>query len=131
GLLQINGLLLADLVVRNAAMHAVRAAVVCDSDKDVHDDNAARGRAKDCAQQAAQDVTKSVRSITTTTVDVQGAKESGTDPVTVTVYVDYHCQVPLVGAVACGLLTGSGSLAATATIQRQATLPNQGHFYKF
>ena len=32
GIMQLNGLLLADLVVRHAAVHAVRAAIVCDSE---------------------------------------------------------------------------------------------------
>ena len=34
GVMQLNGLLLADLVVRHAAVNAVRAAIVCDSDED-------------------------------------------------------------------------------------------------
>ena len=127
GLLQVNGLLLADLLVRNTAIHAVRAAVVCDSDKSTHGPQGAR----DCAQQVADDLRKSVHSITAMRVeDVQGASEVGNDPVTVTIAADYQCQVPLVGAFACGLLTGGG-LSSTTTIRRKATLPNQGHYYKF
>jgi Flp pilus assembly protein TadG len=127
GLLQLNGLLLADLVVRNTAIHAVRAAVVCDSDKETH----GKEGALHCAQQVADDLRKSVHSITTMSVDVLNASDVGNDPVTVTVSAIYHCQVPLVASLACGLFAGGGGFSSFTTIERQATLPNQGHYYKF
>jgi Flp pilus assembly protein TadG len=128
GLLQVNGLLLADLMVRNTAIHAVRAAVVCDSDKETSGPSGAR----DCAQQVADELRPSVHSITAMRVeDVQGASSQGNAPVTVTIAADYQCQVPLVGAFACGVLAGGGGLSSTTTIRRKATLPNQGHYYQF
>lgn len=125
GLLQISGLLLADLVVRHAAMNAVRAAIVCDSDENT----TGQSGAQTCALQAATDTTRSVSSITATRVTVNGASEQGNSPVTVSVSADYRCQLPLVGGLACSL--AAGGAASTATIQRSATLPNQGHYYKF
>ena len=127
GLLQMNGLLLADLVVRHAAMMAVRAAVVCDSDKDTSGESGAH----DCAQQAAEATCKSVRSIRGLSVHVTGASVTGNAPVTVTVSANYYCQVPLVAGFACGMFSGAGTGNAMATIARSATLPNQGHYYKF
>lgn len=125
GLMQVSGLLLADLVVRHAAMNAVRAAIVCDSDQNAAGD----AGADTCAQQAAGDTTKAVSSITATHVVVDGASEQGNAPVTVSVSADYQCQVPLVGGLTCSLV--AGGVSSTATIQRSATLPNQGHSYKF
>ncbi len=127
GLLQVNGLLLADLVVRNAAMNAVRAAIVCDSDE--HTSGQSGGQ--DCAQQAAADTTKAVKSIQSVSVQVDGASSSGNAPVTATVSASYECQVPLVASLACGVFGGVGMGTATATIERSATLPNQGHYYQF
>jgi Flp pilus assembly protein TadG len=128
GLLQVNGLLLADLMVRNAAIHAARAAVVCDSDKATSGPSGAR----DCAQQVADELRPSVHSITAMRVeDVEGASEVGNGPVTVTIAADYQCQVPLVAGFACGVLTGGGGLSSTATLRRKATFTNQGHYYKF
>jgi Flp pilus assembly protein TadG len=127
GLLQVNGLLLADLVVRNAAMNAVRAAIVCDSDETT----SGPGAAHDCAQQAAEDTTKAVKSIQSVGVQVDGASSSGSAPVTATVSASYECQVPLVASLACGVFGGLGGGTGTATIERSATLPNQGHYYQF
>jgi Flp pilus assembly protein TadG len=127
GLLQVNGLLLADLVVRNAAMNAVRAAIVCDSDEHTSGESGAQ----DCAQQAAADTTKAVKSIQSVGVQIQGASSTGNAPVTATVSASYQCQVPLVAGLACGMFGGLGALSATATFQRSATLPNQGHYYQF
>jgi Flp pilus assembly protein TadG len=127
GMMQLNGLLLADLVVRHAAVNAVRAAIVCDSDEHTH----GQAGAEACAQQAAEATTKSVKSIKAVVVTVAGASESGNEPVTATVTADYSCQVPLVGGLACAFFRGEATTSAIAIIQRQATLPNQGHYYKF
>jgi Flp pilus assembly protein TadG len=129
GLLQVNGLLLADLVVRNAAMNAVRAAIVCDSDEHTSGESGAQ----DCAKRAAQDTTGAVKSIQSgsVSVQIQGASSTGNAPVTATVSATYQCQVPLVAGLACGLFGGLGAATATATFQRSATLPNQGHYYQF
>ena len=129
GMLQINGLLLADLVVRNAAENAVRAAIVCDSDQHT----SGLSGATECAQQAAEATTKPIKSIEAVAVYVEGASASGNEPVTVTVAATYHCKVPLVGGIACGFLVGEGSggVQSIATIQRKAALPNQGHYYAF
>jgi hypothetical protein len=56
-------------------------------------------------------------------VAVDGAATDGNAPVTVMLTAHYHCQVPLVGALVCGLLP--------ATLHRKATLPNQGAGYSF
>src|SRR5215471_15844905 len=127
GMMQLNGLMLADLVVRHAAVNAVRAAIVCDSDEHTH----GQAGAEECAQQAAEATTKSVKSIKAVVVTVEGASESGNGPVTATVTADYSCQVPLVGGVACAIFRGAPTTSAIAVIRRQATLPNQGHYYKF
>ncbi len=127
GLLQVNGLLLADLVVRDAASNAVRAAIVCDSDESTSGPSGAQ----DCAQQAAEATTKAVKSIQSVGVQVANASASGNAPVTATVSASYDCQVPLVASVACSLFAGEGNFSSVAVIQRSATLPNQGHFYKF
>jgi Flp pilus assembly protein TadG len=125
GLLQVNGLLLADLVVRDAASNAVRAAVVCDSDQDTSGPSGAQ----DCAQQAAEATTRAVKSIQSVGVQVADASASGNEPVTATVSASYGCQVPLVASIACSIF--SGSFSSIAVIQRSATLPNQGHYYQF
>jgi Flp pilus assembly protein TadG len=127
GLLQINGLLLADLVVRHAAVNAARAAVVCDSDEHTR----GQAGAEECALEAASATTKSVKSIRAVSVTVEGASESGNAPVTATVSADYYCQVPLVSRLACALVRGDRSSLAIATLKRKATLPNQGHYYKY
>ena len=127
GMMQLNGLLLADLVVQHAAVNAVRAAIVCDSDEHTH----GQAGAEECAEQAAEATTKSVQSIKAVTVSVAGASETGNAPVTATVVADYSCQVPLVGGLACALFRGELTTSAIATLHRQATLPNQGHYYKF
>jgi Flp pilus assembly protein TadG len=129
GLLQLNGLLLADLVVRDAAIKAVRAAVVCDSDKDTSGADGAR----QCAQQAVDDTVKALTSITGAEIvgAIDGASSTGNQPVTVTVVGHYSCQVPLVADLVCGAFAGSGGSADVADLERTATLPNQGHYYKF
>jgi len=126
GLLQVNGLLLADLVLRDAAIKAVRAAVVCDSDKETSGTSAAQT----CAQQAVNDVIQAETSITSADVTgVAGASATGNQAVTVTVVGHYTCQVPLVGSFVCGAF-GAGA-SGTADLTRSATLPNQGHYYTF
>jgi len=121
GLLQLNGLLLADLVVRDAAQKAVRAAIVCDSD----DGTSGESGGMTCAQQAVEDTVKAVHSITDAqVVSLEGASSSGNQEVTAVVSAHYSCQVPLVGALICAAI-GGGEL------QRSAQMPNQGHYYKF
>lgn len=120
GLMQLNGFLVADIVTRHAAVNAVRAAIVCDSDEKTKGESGA----VECATEAAKMTTKAVQSIEKTTVAVRGASESGNGPVIAQVSATYHCQVPLMARVVCG---GSDS----RTIVREATLPNQGHYYKF
>jgi Flp pilus assembly protein TadG len=128
GLLQLNGLLLADLVVRDAAMKAVRAAVVCDSDKET----SGLSGATQCAQEAVDDTVKALLSLTSAEVTrIDGASSKGNQLVTVTVVGHYTCQVPLVASFVCGAFRGEGQTDAVADIERTASLPNQGHFYNF
>jgi Flp pilus assembly protein TadG len=125
GMLQVNGLLLADLVVRDAALNAVRAAVVIDTDDPKTDPlDATTG-----ATLAAQDTVKAVKSIESVTVTLRGTSATGTAPVTARVTAMYHCQVPLVARLACALANGGGG--TVATIEHSAELPNQGAFYKY
>ncbi len=134
GLMQLNGLLLADLVARHAAVNAVRAAIVCDSDDSPQtgDELAAPGG---CSYQAAKMTLSAVKSFNGSggsdpdfSVTVDGASTDGNQPVTATVIARYHCQVPLVAAFVCGM--GGGSLG-TASLSRRASLPNQGAGYSF
>jgi Flp pilus assembly protein TadG len=133
-ILQVNGLLLADLVVRHAAVNAVRAAVVCDSDapgSGPETEEAAQSNANACANLAAQWTIGAVKSIQDVTVAVKNARREGNAPVTATATAHYSCQVPLVGALACRLAGSAATGPSVVTIQRQATLPNQGAYYKF
>ena len=139
GLMQLNGLLLADLVVRHAATHAVRAAIVCDSDE--HPQDAGELAApKGCAYEAAKMTLSAIKSFTppggsepSFSLQVSGASPDGNAPVTVTLRADYHCQVPLAGFV-CGFASAgapSGDRVRVAMLTRKATLPNQGAGYSF
>jgi Flp pilus assembly protein TadG len=139
GFAQLNGMLLADLVVRHAAVNAVRAAIVCDSDAHPQD-GAELAKPGGCSYEAAKKTLSAIKSFSPggsgdpqMTVSVDGAKTTGNDDVTVTVTAFYHCLVPFVGGVVCGLSRdelGSGQLAV-APITRKATLPNQGANYAF
>ena len=131
GLMQLNGLLLADLVTRHAAINAVRAAIVCGSQaKDLGgtqhaQDGGALGASGGCAYEAAKTSLAAVHSFgdpPVFTVQVEGASKSGNAPVTATVNAAYHCRVPLVGAFVCGG-------ASFRLLSRAATLPNQGATY--
>ncbi len=135
GIMQLNGLLLADLVARHAAVHAVRAAIVCDSQvghPQSGDELAAPGG---CAYEAAKLALSSVRSFGAPdfTVRIEGASRHGNAPVTATVIASYRCQVPLAASLLCGgLLREEGSSpGAPGVLQltRKATLPNQGAGY--
>jgi Flp pilus assembly protein TadG len=128
GLLQLNGLLLADLVVRDAAEKAVRAAIVCDSD---HETSGMSGGMQ-CAQQAAAETVKAVKSIADAEViSLDGADSAGNQEVTAVVVAHYYCQVPLVAGLVCAAFRGEGSSIEMATLERSAQMPNQGHYYKF
>lgn len=139
GLIQLNGLLLADLVVRHAVTHAVRAAIVCDSDEHPQNDSELAAP-KGCSYEAAKMSLSAIKSFTppggsepTFSMQVSGASPDGNAPVTVTLSVDYYCQVPL-AAFVCGLAsagTPSGNRARVAMLTRKATLPNQGAGYSF
>jgi hypothetical protein len=140
GLMQLNGLLLADLVARHAVVNAVRAAIVCDSD-DPPQTPAELVTSNGCSYEAAKMTLTSVKSFSPPggtapdfSLSVEGADTNGNQPVTVTLIAHYHCEVPLVGGFVCGLLSGlsHGSVAnATAMLSRKATLPNQGAGYSF
>ena len=131
GLVQLNGLFLADLVTQHAAVTAVRAAVVCEPDD--HMQRPESGQ--ECADAAVREVLgmgsakKTVASIAQATVSLVGASPTGNGPVTATVKAEYRCEVPLVGWLVCGLAGGAG--IASAVIVRKATLPNQGAFYAY
>lgn len=120
GMMQLNGLLLADLVVRHAAMNAVRAAIVCGSDP--------KPDVQGCATRAAAMTTQAVKSIEPTQsrdVTVSGTTGNfGTGTVAVEVTANYKCQVPLVGSAVCGLM-GSGGFGHLK-FSRTARMPNQG-----
>jgi hypothetical protein len=133
GMMQLNGLLLADLVTRHAAVHAVRAAIVCDSqagDPQSADRLASPGG---CSWEAANMTLAAIKSFGAPdfTVKIDGATPHGNEMVTATVTANYHCHVPLAGPLLCGfglpgLPAGGGVLALT----RRASLPNQGANYK-
>jgi Flp pilus assembly protein TadG len=136
GIMQLNGLLLADLVARHAAVHAVRAAIVCDSqvgDPQTAERLAAPGG---CAYEAAKLALSAVRSFGAPDfiVRVEGASRSGNAPVTATVIASYRCQVPLVASLLCsGLIRDEGGgphVSGVVTLTRKATLPNQGAGYE-
>jgi Flp pilus assembly protein TadG len=138
GLMQLNGLLLADLVTRHAAVNAVRAAIVCGSQaKDMggnaHAKNDAElGSTGGCAYEAAKKSLSAVHSFgdpPVFAVKVEGAKKSGNAPVTATVVAAYHCRVPLVGGLVCGLFTAGTDAMNIRFLSRAATLPNQGATY--
>lgn len=140
GIMQLNGLLLADLVVRHAAVHAVRAAIVCDSEVS----SAGGPQSKDqleqsggCSWEAANLTLGAIRSFGAPpnfTVDVEGASPSGNGKVTATVSATYRCSVPLVGSLVCGGLSldtaAQGAGGGTLVLKREASLPNQGANYK-
>jgi len=136
GMMQLNGLLLADLVTRHAAINAVRAAIVCGSQaKDMGmrphaQDGATLGSSGGCAYEAAKKSLSAVHSFgdpPVFTVRIDGASKSGNAPVTATVNASYHCRVPLVGGLVCGLL--AGGTGGMNVLSRAATLPNQGATY--
>ncbi|HMI83522.1 MAG TPA: hypothetical protein VK550_05475 [Polyangiaceae bacterium] len=136
GIMQLNGLLLADLVARHAAVHAVRAAIVCDSQvghPQSADELAAPGG---CAYEAAKLALSAVRSFGAPdfSVRIEGASRSGNAPVTATVIASYRCQVPLAASLLCsGLIHDEGGGRAASgvmTLTRKATLPNQGAGYE-
>jgi hypothetical protein len=136
GMMQLNGLLLADLVARHAAIHAVRAAIVCDSQvghPQSGDELAAPGG---CAYEAARLVLSSVHSFGAPdfSVRVEGASRHGNAPVTATVIASYRCQVPLAASLLCsGLIRDEGGPPPSRgflTLTRKATLPNQGAGYE-
>jgi hypothetical protein len=140
GLMQLNGLLLADLVARHAAVNAVRAAIVCDSDDSPQtgDELAAPGG---CSYEAAKMTLAAVKSFSAPggsdpdfSVSVDGASTDGNQAVTVSLTARYHCQVPLVAGFVCGLAADAlalGNASGTAALLRRASLPNQGAGYSF
>jgi Flp pilus assembly protein TadG len=140
GLMQLNGVLLADLVARHAAVNAVRAAIVCDSDE-VPQSGAELAAPSGCAYEAAKMTLAAVKSFNPPgasdpdfSVSVDGADTDGNKPVTVTLIAHYHCQVPLVAAFVCGLIhdeVSHGNELTSASLLRRATLPNQGAGYSF
>jgi len=136
GVMQLNGLLLADLVARHAAVHAVRAAIVCDSQVG-HPESAEKLEGPGgCAYEAAKLALSAVRSFGAPdfTVRIEGASRHGNAPVTATVTASYRCQVPLVSSLLCSGLIGEASGGPTARgilkLTRKATLPNQGAGYE-
>ena len=62
-------------------------------------------------------------------VKIDGAQKSGNAPVTATVVAAYHCRVPLVGGLVCGLFTAGTDAMNVRFLSRAATLPNQGASY--
>jgi hypothetical protein len=138
GLMQLNGLLLADLVTRHAAVNAVRAAIVCDSQaKDLGgkqrlQTDSKLGSTGGCAYEAAKKSLSAVHSFgdpPVFAVKIDGANKSGNAPVTATVVAAYHCRVPLVGGLVCGLFTAGTDAMNIRFLSRAATLPNQGASY--
>ena len=138
GLMQLNGLLLADLVTRHAAVNAVRAAIVCGSQaKDMGgtahaEDGTALAAPGGCAYEAAKKSLSAVHSFgdpPAFSVHVEGASKSGNAPVTATVVAAYHCRVPLVGSFVCGMFNAGSQSIGVRPITRAATLPNQGATY--
>jgi hypothetical protein len=136
GIMQLNGLLLADLVARHAAVHAVRAAIVCDSQLGQPQSGEELAAPGGCAYEAAKLALSAVRSFGAPdfSVRVEGASPHGNAPVTATVVASYRCQVPLAGALLCsGLISdegGGSSPSGSFTLTRKATLPNQGAGYQ-
>jgi Flp pilus assembly protein TadG len=140
GIMQLNGLLLADLVVRHAAVHAVRAAIVCDSQVTSAGGPQSKEQLEQsggCSWEAANLTLGAIKSFGATpdfTVDVEGASPSGNAKVTATVSATYRCSVPLVGSLVCGGLSVDGIAGAgggsTIVLKREASLPNQGAHYK-
>jgi Flp pilus assembly protein TadG len=127
GIMQLNALLLADLVVRDAAVNAVRAAIVCDSQVSGPEDESTLEAQGGCSWEAASDTLGAMGAFGTPpvfSVDVSGASPHGNEPVTATVTATFHCTVPLVGDLVCGGL-GSGA----TSLARRASLPNQGVNY--
>jgi Flp pilus assembly protein TadG len=135
GTMQLNGLLLADLVTRHAAVHAVRAAIVCDSQAG-HPASAGELASRGgCSWEAANMTLAAIKSFGAPdfSVTIEGASPHGNALVTATVTANYHCRVPLAGPLLCGLVgddifsrAGGGVLALT----RKASLPNQGANYQ-
>jgi len=138
GMMQLNGLLLADLVTRHAAVNAVRAAIVCGSQaKDMGttphaQDAATLGSSGGCSYEAAKKTLSAVHSFgdpPVFAVKIEGAAKKGNAPVTATVVAAYHCRVPLVGGLVCGLFTAGTDAMNIRFLSRAATLPNQGATY--
>jgi Flp pilus assembly protein TadG len=125
GLVQLNGLFLADIVAQHAAVSAVRAAIVCEPDD--HSQRPQGGQ--ECAEDAVHEILgmsggqKTVSAIQGADVSLAGLSTTGNASVTATVTVEYDCEVPLVGRLICG--------GSSAVIVRKATLPNQGAFYAY
>ena len=136
GIMQLNGLLLADLVARHAAVHAVRAAIVCDSQVGRPESAEKLAAPGGCAYEAAKLALSAVRSFGAPdfTVRIEGASPHGNAPVTATVTASYRCQVPLVSSLLCsGLVRDEGGhppARGVLKLTRKATLPNQGAGYK-
>jgi hypothetical protein len=129
GLLQLNGLFLADVLAQHAAVTAVRAAIVCEPDN--HKERPENGQ--QCADASVRELLgmgghKTVASVESAQVSLEGASSTGSAPVIATVTLHYRCEVPLVGWMVCGLAGGGG---ASTSIVRKAALANQGAFYDY
>jgi Flp pilus assembly protein TadG len=138
GLMQLNGIFLADIVVGHAATNAVRAAIVCDSlGEERPQTREELERPKGCAYEAAKITLSAIRSFGSPPVfqvKIEGGAETfGNEPVTAVVDATYHCRVPLVGNLLCGTIIPDGSGHSKRNglihVRREATLPNQGATY--
>jgi hypothetical protein len=137
GLMQLNGLLLADLVARHAAVHAVRAAIVCDSQAGSPQSATELSSKGGCAWEAANMTLAAIKSFGAPdfSLTIDGASPHGNGLVTATVRASYHCHVPLAGPLLCGLVGGDDITKPVAgggalVLTRKASLPNQGANYQ-
>jgi Flp pilus assembly protein TadG len=135
GTMQLNGLLLADLVTRHAAVHAVRAAIVCDSQAGSPQKAGQLASKGGCSWEAANMTLAAIKSFGAPdfALTIDGASPSGNGMVTATVTASYHCRVPLAGPLLCGLvrddITRQGE-SGVLLLTRRASLPNQGANYQ-
>lgn len=134
-LVQFTGLVVAKLVVQHAASTAVRAAVVVlDDDPENYggvERNSFSGQRKSDIETAAKIPLTAVTSLVTQvgdpTLTLNGKQGGKFDPrgmIHAELRVTYHCQVPIVNTIVCGV---SNQYRLTA----KASLPNNGAYYVY
>lgn len=135
GAIQLGILFSARIIVEHAAVVAARAAiVVIPQSPEAFNGQAvgeARGARRDLIKMAATIPTMGTGYLSDVEVSFPSSEDSEddrtsfqpTDIIRVRVKANFHCQVPFVAPLVCGLLSG------TRAIRGEAAMPNQGAMY--